>query len=121
MKKTLLILLFLLLVAPCSEAVSPTVYQMQTTGVKAVENVEDSIFSTVIAFFAGIFKQITGQNTQPIVTSQNVDLLSNTIKHYQNEEKKNNPNYENSPSEDKTNFGIGLLNLIANILKIFGV
>ena len=122
MKIRIILILFILfsLNVNCS-AITAHTPTTTTVHLQKSQNVEDSISNVVYSFFAGLFKNLSGQSNGSIIKSENITQLSDTMQKYQDEEIKNNPAYEQSHAKDKTDFGIGLLNFIANILKFFGV
>lgn len=123
-KTKLFLILMMLFICTnnCSHALvqSPVINQIQTTATKE-EEFHQSCFQQVISFINGFIKFINGEETSPSIKSDNVKNVSNTIKTYQAIETKNNPSYSDSAEKDKTDFGIGLLDLLAGILKFFGL
>lgn len=122
MKIRLLILLFLFFsISPNCNAIHAKLPQ-NNIEISQVENqLEKNIFELICSFFEEIFKHLLGESNEPLVKSKDVEKLSETMKIYQISEEQNNTDYKNSPSEDSIDFGIGMLNLFASILKRFGI
>ena len=74
-----------------------------------------------IKFISGVIKAIQGENAQIPIKSQNLEEVSSTIDFYQAKEMDNNPNYANSSTKEKIDFGARILSLIAGILSVFGI
>jgi hypothetical protein len=79
----------------------------------------ESFLNLFFSFIGGIFKRITGESSNPLVKSEDLSKLSNEIKFQQSKEEQTNPEYKNSHTKDKVDFGTGILDLIAGILKFF--
>ena len=121
MKKIITIFIILLLGQANCHALQTNIPQkpFQTQEIQFKQNQNDNFLSMFFEFIGGIFNRLTGKHTGAIIKSQDVTRLSDTIKTYQSQEESTDPNYENSHTKDKTDFGTGILDIIAGILKIF--
>ena len=98
----------------------PTKIPTQTVQ-KQEEQLSNNIFDLFISFISGVFNRVNNQPATPFVSSQNVTKFSGTIKEYESLEHANSQGYESSTEKEKVAFGAGLLDLIAGILKFFGM
>lgn len=121
MKNFITVLLILLLGDINCHAIQTNIPQKpaQTNEIQFERTQNENFLNLFFSFIGGLFNRITGKNSGPIVKSQDVTTLSNTIKTYQVMEEKSNPEYSKSQTKDKTDFSIGILDLAAGILKLF--
>ncbi len=85
------------------------------------EELNEQTTNIFMGFLNSIFKILTGKSNEISVKSSDVRNFSNTVKNYQEQELANNPEYEGSHAQDKTDFGTAILDIIAGILSFFGM
>ena len=106
---------------------TPAVLSIQTTlPQNNIQLTEEEAFGqsaekNFFSFITTIIRFFKGETTSVPVSSKNVRDFSSAVKNYQAAEAKNDPDYENSHAKEKTDFGLGILEIIAGILTFFGL
>ena len=122
MKKKILILLSLIIITnTCESFALPTKLPQNNTQITKEEAFHTETQNNFFKLFGAIIKIFKGENTSNTIKSSDIKNISSNIKTYQNIESENNPDYEYSSAKEKTDFGLGILEIIAGILSFFGL
>ena len=120
MKKKIITLICILILTNAMPAAFAIPTQLPantiTTEEEALHEKSTNLF---MRFIVSIINILSGKNTQNQITSRNVSEFSSTVKSYQALEEKENPDYADSKTKEKVEFGTGILDIIAGILSFF--
>ena len=121
-KKAIILLCLMLLMAGMPACHSlPTQLPQNNIQISEEEVFNQKVENSFWGFITGLFRFFRGEKDEFSVKSGDVKEFSSTVKTYQEIEAKNNLDYENSHAKEKTDFGIGILDIIAGILSFFGL